>query len=145
MDVGLANKILATLGINSSTGSIGPAASLLTITAPIRLHLIAGGTMSDATAGTELTTSGGYTSGYPSGGAALNFGTAGTPTPGSISTNQGVSWSSMPTTSLTGCEQWDSSATAVRIFWAPWSTGSISVASGNTFTVASGNLTNTLT
>lgn len=132
MDQTLATAILAALAINSSTATVGAK----TITGPMHMRLFTvNGT--DAATGTELTTSGGYTAG----GAALSFATAAT---GAVSTNASVSWTSMPSTTLTGEEQWDTSATPIRQFWAPWSAGSIVVASGNTFTVASASLTNTL-
>ena len=69
----------------------------------------------------------------------------GTASAGSVASNGAVSWTSMPSCTLTGMEEWDSSGTPLREFWAPWSGGSIVVASGNTFTVPSGSLTNTLT
>jgi hypothetical protein len=127
-----ATEILAAYGINSSTSTVGSK----TITGPIHMRLFTTNG-SDASTGTELTTSGGYTAG----GSALSFATA---SAGSIATNAAVSWTSMPSTTLTGMEEWDTSATPLRLFWAPWTVGSIVVASGNTFTVASGSLTNSL-
>jgi hypothetical protein len=41
-------------------------------------------------------------------------------------------------------EQWDSSGTPLRTFWAPWTAGTIAVALGNTFTVAAASLTDAL-
>lgn len=132
IDQTLATEVLAALAINSGTATIGTR----TVTGPQHMRLMtANGT--DATAGTELATSGGYTAG----GAALSFGTAAT---GSVASNAAVSWTSMPVCTLTGMEEWDTSATPLRNFWAPWSGGNIAVASGNTFTVASGSLTNSL-
>lgn len=132
IDQTMANAILTALGKNSATATVGT----VTITGPIHLRLFTvNGT--DSATGTELGTSGGYTAG----GSSLAFAAA---SAGSIATNAGVSWTNMPSTTLTGCEEWDTSATPLRIFWAPWSGGSIVVASGNTFTVASGSLTNAL-
>jgi len=127
-----ATVILQALAINSATATVGTN----TITGPIHMRLFtANGT--DAATGTELATSGGYTAG----GSALSFAAAAT---GSVATNAAVSWTNMPSTTLTGMEEWDTSATPLRLFWAPWTAGSIVVASGNTFTVASGSLTNSL-
>lgn len=132
MDQTLATAILAALAINSGTATVGTK----TITGPMHMRLFTvNGT--DSATGTELTTSGGYTAG----GSALSFAAA---SAGAVSTNAGVSWTSMPSTTLTGEEQWDTSATPIRQFWAPWTAGSIVVASGNTFTVASASLTNSL-
>jgi hypothetical protein len=132
IDQTLATKILAALGINSSTSTVGTD----TITGPIHMRLFTTNG-SDATTGTELTTSGGYTAG----GTSVSMGTAAT---GSIASNGAASWTSMPSCTLTGMEEWDTSGTPIRLFWAPWTAGSIVVASGNTFTVASGSLTNSL-
>lgn len=88
--------------------------------------------------GTELGTSGGYTAG----GSALSFAAAAS---ASVTTNASVSWTNMPGATLTGMEEWDTGGTPKRTFWAPWSGGSIVVGATNTFTVASGSLTNTLT
>ena len=133
IDQTMATAILAALGPNSGTKTIGT----VTITGPVKARLMTvNGT--DSSAGTELATSGGYTAG----GSALSMGTAAT---GSITNSGGAtSWTNMPATTLTGMEEWDSSATPLREFWAPWSGGNISVASGNTFTISSSGLTNSL-
>lgn len=127
-----ATEILAAYAINSATSTVGSR----TITGPIHMRLFTVNG-SDAATGTELVTSGGYTAG----GSALSFAVSAS---ASVTTNAAVSWTNMPSTTLTGMEEWDTSATPLRLFWAPWSSGSIVVASGNTFTVASGSLTNTL-
>ena len=132
IDQTMADAILDALGPNSGTTTVGTK----TITGPIHMRLMTANG-SDTTAGTELATSGGYTAG----GSALAFASAAT---GSKATNAAVSWTNMPAATLTGLEEWDPSATAQRIFWGPWSGGNISVASGNTFTVASGSLSNSL-
>jgi hypothetical protein len=134
IDQTLATKILAALGINSSTATVGTD----TIHGPANMRLMTTNG-SDSSAGTELATGGGYTNGT---GATISFGTAAS---GSIASNGATSWTNMPSCTLTGMEEWDSSGTPLRLFWAPWSGGSITVGSGNTFTVASGSLTNTLT
>lgn len=132
IDSTMGTAILAALATNSGTATVGSK----TITGPIKMRLMTANG-SDSANGTEQTTSGGYTAG----GAAVGMGTASAL---SVSSNAAVSWTSMPSTTLTGMEEWDSSGTAQRLFWAPWTAGSIVVASGNTFTVASGSLTNTL-
>lgn len=133
IDQTLATATLAALAINSSTATIGTR----TVTGPQHLRLMTANG-SDSSAGTELGTSGGYTAG----GSSISFGAA---SAGSVTNSGGAtSWTNMPSTTLTGCEEWDTSGTPLRNFWAPWSSGSIVVASGNTFTVSSSALTNTL-
>lgn len=132
IDSTLGTAILAALAINTGTATVGTK----TITGPLHMRLMTANG-SDTANGTELATSGGYTAG----GSALSFGTAASL---SVATNAAVSWTNMPSTTLTGMEEWDTSATPLRLFWAPWTVGSIVVASGNTFTVASGSLTNSL-
>ena len=135
IDQTMATALLAGLSINSST-CVLPAPISKTITGPIKMRLFTANG-SDASTGTELGTSGGYTAG----GSALSFAAA---SAGAVATNAAVSWTNMPSTTLTGMEEWDSSGTPLRLFWAPWSAGNIVVAAGNTFTVASGSLTNSL-
>lgn len=127
-----ATAILAAFAINSGTATVGT----MTITGPTHMRLMTANG-SDSSNGTELSTSGGYTAG----GSALTMGTA---SAGSVSSTASVSWTNMPSTTLTGMEQWDTSGTPLRLFWGPWTGGNITVASGNTFTVASGNLTDSL-
>lgn len=132
IDQTLADAILDALGPNSGTATVG----VKTITGPAHVRLMTANG-SDTTAGTELATSGGYTAG----GSALSFAAAAS---GSKATNAAVSWSNMPATTLTGVEEWDTSGTPQRLFWGPWSGGNITVASGNTLTIASGSLSNAL-
>jgi hypothetical protein len=128
-----ANHILDALGPNSGTKTIG----VDTITGPINgRFMTANG--SDSSAGTELTTGSGYTAGT---GVALAFAAAAS---GSKATNAAASITNMPSCTLTGMEQWDSSGTPLRTFWGPWSGGNIVVASGNTFTISSAGLTDAL-
>lgn len=132
IDQTMANAILDGLTPNSGTATVGAK----TLTGPHHARLMTANG-SDTAAGTELGTSGGYTAG----GSALAFASAAS---GSKATNAAVSWTNMPTTTLTGVEEWDTSATPLRTFWGPWTGGNISVTSGNTFTIASGSLTNAL-
>lgn len=126
IDQARATAILAAYSINSSTATVGTE----TITGPQLLRLMtANGT--DTSNGTEQGTSGGYTAG----GQSMTMGTA---SAGAVSNSAAVTWTSMPSTTLTGAEQWESTATKKRLFWAPWSGGNIVVGSGNTFQVAIG-------
>lgn len=132
IDQTMATGVLAALSPNSGTKTIGT----ITVTGPIKERIMTANG-SDTAAGTELATSGGYTAG----GTSVSMGTAAS---GSVTSNGAASWTNMPATTSTGQEQWDSSASPLRTFWSPWSGGNISIASGNTFTVPSGSLTDTL-
>lgn len=133
MDATLATAVLAAMGINSSTATIGTK----TWTGPQHLRLMTANG-SDTSNGTELATSGGYTAG----GQSMTMGTAASQ---SITNSASVSWTSMPSTTLTGGEHWDTSGTPQRGTWAPWTGGNIVIGSGNTFTVASSGWTEGLT
>lgn len=129
MDQAMATKVLSLLCKNSG----GP-----TVSGTVNVRLINNTTASsDTVNGSELSTSGGYTAG----GQSVAFAAA---SAGTISTNAADTWMNMPVvSSLVGVEEWDTSGTPLRLFWATFGTP-ISVASGNTFQIASGNLTNTL-
>lgn len=104
-------------------------------TTPIKCRLMtANGT--DASAGTELGTSGGYTAG----GATATFGTA---SAGSITTTADITWTNMPAATIVGVELWDSAGTPVRIAYGALSANKTTTA-GDTFTITTGNLTITL-
>lgn len=133
MDATLATAVLAAIGKNSATATIGT----LTWTGPQHLRLMTANG-SDTADGTEQTTSGGYTAG----GSAMTMGAASSQ---SITNSASVSWTSFPSATLTGGEHWDTSGTPQRATWAPWSGGNITVGSGNTFTVASSGWTEGLT
>jgi hypothetical protein len=128
VDQTFATVILAAVSINSGTATIGTK----TFTGPpyLRLFTVIG---SDATTGTEQGTSAGYTAG----GQGMTMGVAAS---ASVVNSGAVSWTNMPSMTTVGCEVWDHSATPWRVFWGPWSAGSIVVTSGNTFTVAAAAL-----
>jgi hypothetical protein len=105
-------------------------------TLPLKLKLMATNG-SDASAGTELSTAGGYTAG----GATVVFGTAAAS--GSISNTADVVWTNMPAVTINGVEIWDTAGTPVRIAYGPLSAPK-TTNSGDTFTVTTGNLTMTL-
>lgn len=80
-------------------------------TAPVRLRQMT--TQGSATAnGTELATSGGYTSGV--GAPSLTFAAASTTT-GQAASSSAVTISNMPATTINGVEVWDSAGTPKRI------------------------------
>ena len=118
---------------NLLDGSLATAAFVAS-TAPIRCRLMtANGT---ATAnGTELATSGGYTSG--TGAPSITFAAA---SAGSAASNTAVSVTSMPAATVVGVELWDSAGTPVRKWWGAL-TASKTTNAGDTLTIISGALT----
>lgn len=86
-------------------------------------------------AGTELATSGGYTSG--TGAPTVTFASAAA---GSASSNTAVTVTNMPATTIVGVELWDNGGTPARKWWGAL-TASKTTNSGDTFSIASGSLT----
>ena len=85
--------------------------------------------------GTELATSGGYTSG--TGAPTVTFAAA---SGGSKASNVAVTVTNMPATTIVGVEIWDAAGTPKRLWWGAL-TASKTTNSGDTFTIASGSLT----
>lgn len=118
---------------NLIDGSLATAAFVAS-TAPIRCrYMTANGTATAA--GTELTTSGGYTSG--TGAPSVTFAAA---SAGSAASNSAITTTNMPATTIVGVELWDSAGTPIRK-WYGALTASKTTNAGDTFTIASGSLT----
>lgn len=132
IDSTMANAILDALYPNSGTKTIGA----VTITGPTHTRLMTANG-SDTAAGTELSTSGGYTAG----GASTTYAGASAE---AKSSNADTSWTNMPAATLTGVETWDTSGTPLRIQWAGFAS-SVTTASGDTLTIPSGQQTAGLT
>lgn len=94
---------------------------------------------SATSAGTELATSGGYTSG--TGAPTVTFASAAS---GSAASNLAVTVTNMPATTITGVELWDSAGTPIRKWWGALAANK-TTNSGDTFSIASGSLTAALT
>lgn len=118
---GLIDASLATTALTAST-------------APIKCRLMTANGSATA-AGTELATSGGYTSG--TGAPSVTFAAAAT---GSAASNVAVTVTNMPATTINGVELWDSAGTPLRKWWGAL-TASKTTNSGDTFSIASGSLT----
>jgi hypothetical protein len=103
-------------------------------TTPITCRLMTANGTNTAN-GTELATSGGYTSG--TGAPQVTFAAA---SGGSKASNVAVTVTNMPATTIVGIELWDSSGSPVRLWWGAL-TASKTTNSGDTFTIASGSLT----
>lgn len=91
---------------------------------------------SGTAAGTELATSGGYTSG--TGAPTITFAAANTTTATAVS-NLAVNVTNMPATTIVGVELWDSAGTPVRKWFGSLSASKTTNA-GDTFSIASGSL-----
>jgi hypothetical protein len=113
--------------------SLGTTA-LVATTAPIKCRLMTANGSATAN-GTELATSGGYTSG--TGAPSVTFAAA---SASSASSNSAVTVTNMPAATIVGIELWDSSGTPGRKWWGAL-TASKTTNSGDTFTIASGSLT----
>jgi len=94
---------------------------------------------SATSAGTELSTSGGYTSG--TGAPTVTFAAASS---GSKASNAAVRVTNMPAATIVGVELWDSAGTPLRKWWGALSANK-TTNSGDTFSIASGSLTASLT
>lgn len=124
---------------NLVDASLGTAAFVASTT-PIKCRLMTTNGTGTA-AGTELATGGGYTAG--TGAPSVTFAAAST-TDGKAASNVAVSVTNMPAATIVGVELWDSATTPIRKWWGALSANK-TVAAGDTFTIASGSLTATLT
>lgn len=122
---------------NQLLEAIHAVTALTASTAPTRVRLMTA--VGSATAnGTELATSGGYTSG--TGAPSVTWAAAAT---GSEATNAIVSVTNMPATTINGIEIWDSNATPKRQELGSLTTPR-TTASGDTLSFASGAITSAL-
>lgn len=127
--------VVAAHAANLVDGSLGTAAFVAS-TAPIRCRLMTANGSATA-AGTELATSGGYTSG--TGAPSVTFAAASTTT-GTAASNSAVTVTNMPATTVVGVELWDSAGTPLRKWWGAL-TASKTTNAGDTFSIASASLT----
>lgn len=127
---------------NNVLDSLAPsgAAAAPTITGPLKCRLMTANG-SGSSAGTELTTGGGYTA-AGSGIGTVTWNAAAS----NAKTNSGaLTLTNMPAASLTGIELWDSAGTPIRVWFGALTGQPISVSAGNTFTIAAGSLSLGLT
>lgn len=120
---------------NIVDGSLATAA-FVAATAPIRCRFMTANGSGTAN-GTELATSGGYTSGV--GAPSITFAAANTTT-ATAASNSAVNVTNMPAATITGVELWDSAGTPKRKWWGSLA-ASKTTNSGDTFSIASGSLT----
>jgi|SRR5882672_3230832 len=112
-------------------GSSGQAA-YPAVTAPIKVALVTA-TGTAAAAGTEVT----------GGSYARQTITFAAPSGGSISSNLALNYTNMPACTVTGVDEYDSAGTPVRRWFGNLS-ASKTVNAGDTFSIASGSYTKTL-
>jgi len=118
--------------LDASTDQSGAAVRLST--GPLRCRLMTANGSATA-AGTELATSGGYTSG--TGAPTITFGAASAAV--STSTNA-QTVTNMPATTIVGIEIWDSAGTPLRKWWGAL-TASKTTNAGDTYSQAIGAVT----
>lgn len=122
---------------NTVLDALAPAGAAVTLTVvgPLKCRLMtANGT--GAAAGTELATGGGYTAGGNGiGTVAWNAGAANAKT-----NSAALTLTNMPACTLAGVELPDSAATVKRVWFGPLTGQPITVAAGNTFSIAAGSL-----
>ncbi len=122
---------------NLIDGSLATAAFVAS-TAPLRSRFMTANGTGTAN-GTELATSGGYTSG--TGAPSVTFaGASAAGTSASAATNAAVTVSNMPATTVVGIELWDSAGTPARK-WYGALTASKTTNAGDIFSISSGALT----
>lgn len=118
---------------NVIDASLGTAAFTAT-TGPLRCRLMTANGSATA-AGTELATSGGYTSG--TGAPTVTFAAA---SAGSAASSAAITVTNMPAATIVGIELWDSAGTPVRKWYGALSTSKTTNA-GDTFSIAAGSIT----
>lgn len=121
---------------NLLDGSLATASYVASV-APIRCRLMTANGSATA-AGTELATSGGYTSG--TGAPSVTFASAAAAVAAS---NSAVTVTNMPATTINGVELWDSAGTPLRKWWGALASPK-TTNSGDTFSIASGSLSASL-
>ncbi|MGV8972190.1 MAG: phage tail fiber protein [Rhodoglobus sp.] len=121
---------------NLLDASLGTAVIVATVT-PLKCRLMtAVGTA--AAAGTELTTGGSYVAA-----TGLSPATMAAAAAGSAASSVALTQTNMPAATITAIELWDSAGTPVRKWWGLL-TASKTTNLGDTFTIAAGSLTATL-
>lgn len=133
--MGALDQTHATAILDASMDQSGASVRLSTGPMHVRYMTTVGTSTSN---GTELTTSGGYTSG--TGAPTLTYAAA---SAGSKASNSAVTTTNMPAATITAIEVWDSAGTPLRKWWGLL-TASKTTNSGDTFTVPSGSLTEAL-
>lgn len=131
----MASGLVMATAANVVDATLGTAAFVATV-GSIKCRLMTANGSGTA-AGTELATSGGYTSG--TGAPAVTFAAANTST-ATAASNAAVNVTNMPAATIVGVELWDSAGTPIRKWWGSL-TASKTTNSGDTFSIASGSLT----
>lgn len=132
-------------GIDSTTSAALLTAmhggTAITFTAPIKLLFLSAVRASDTGSDTEWTTSGGYTAGT---GATVTYAAAAAGAPSTQASNAAATITNAPAQTWAGCVEVDSSGTPKKLFYATLTGGNKTVNAGDTCTVASGSLVDSL-
>jgi hypothetical protein len=123
---------LVTVEANALLAASSGQTAYVAPTAPVKVALVST-TGTAAAAGTEIS-GGGYVR------TTITFAAA---AGGSISSNAAVTFTNMPAVTVTGVDEWDSAGTPVRRWFGNLS-ASKTVNAGDTFSIASGSYTKTL-
>jgi len=123
---------LVTVEANALLGASSGQAAYTNPTAPIKVALVTA-TGTATAAGTEVT----------GGSYARQTITFAAPAGGSISSNVALTYTNMPACTVTGVDEYDSAGTPVRRWFGALS-ASKTVNAGDTFSIASGSYTKTL-
>lgn len=118
------------------------AGTAVTFTGPIKLLFLSAVRSADNTTDTEWTTSGGYTNG--TGFSGVTYAAASAGAPSSQSSNVAATITNAPAQTWAGCVEVDSSGTPKKLFYGTLTGGNKVVNAGDTCTVPSGSLTDTL-
>lgn len=136
IDVGVANLLLDAI---HAAGAI--TINSIAFTGPVNIRAMSAIGANDATAGTEITTGNGYTSGGAGLGAPTWAAAATVANVGSKSTNAVLNKTNMPARTIVALEEWSSDGTPKRVMWG--AVTSLTTNAGDTVSIASGALTDT--
>jgi hypothetical protein len=129
----------------TATWTPGTGGTSLTITPPLRLHLMTT-TGTESAAGTEMTAVSGYVAGFnATGGLSMGTNAFTAPSAGTTANGNVVTWTAGATwtQAINGIEVYDGASTAVRILWGALASaiGASVVVSGDTVSFAVGAIT----
>lgn len=135
---------MATSGIDATTAAAMLTAmhggTAITFAAPIKLLFLSAVRAADNAADTEWSSSGGYVQGT---GATVTFAAASTGATAQQVSNSAATITNAPAVTWAGCREVDSSTTPKVLFWAALAS-SKTINAGDTVTVPSGSLTDSL-
>lgn len=133
-------------GIDSTTTAAILAAmhlgTAVTFTGPLKLLFLSAVRATDTGADTEWTTASGYTAG--TGFSGLTFAAAAAGAPSTQASNIAATITNAPAQTWAGCVEVDTSGTPKKLFYGTLTGGNKTINAGDTVTVPSGSLTDSL-